>query len=174
MDITHAHHRFARETEGDWILIKLAKDQPAEVLEFVRWLLWCTDPKPVPTPSQARAWMQVLTQRPDESDLEEAQKELIEFLQPQYDPEIGDMPEHVFDLIEKRYGSAEGGKVLSTLIPFDTEALRRAALDAADRSCDLAGLPPATEFARQFDDKIINGEMTVEQVIDALTKHHKK
>lgn len=54
------------------------------------------------------------------------------------------------------------------------EGARAAALAAAERSNIREGLPPASPFARALDSKLIRGEMSYDQVIAALGKHHRQ
>lgn len=54
------------------------------------------------------------------------------------------------------------------------EGARAAALAAAERSNLREGLPPSSPFAREIDTKLIRGEMTYDQAIVALGKHHRQ
>jgi len=54
------------------------------------------------------------------------------------------------------------------------EGARSAALAAAERSNIREGLPPSSPFARELEQRIIRGELTYDQAIDALSKHYRK
>lgn len=46
-------------------------------------------------------------------------------------------------------------------------------LAQADRHCDMEGLPPPSEQARQLDREVLAGRMTLDQAARALVEHHK-
>jgi len=47
-------------------------------------------------------------------------------------------------------------------------------LAAAERSNIREGLPPSSPFARELEQRIIRGELSYDQAIDALGKHYRK
>ncbi|MES0873708.1 hypothetical protein [Sinimarinibacterium thermocellulolyticum] len=53
------------------------------------------------------------------------------------------------------------------------EGARAVALAAAERSNIREGLPPSSMFSRDLDAKLIRGEITYAQAIDALGKHYR-
>lgn len=56
----------------------------------------------------------------------------------------------------------------------DEQRLRKVALEAAERSVRIEGLPPRDWFAKSLDGAYIRGELTADQVAKKLTDHYKK
>lgn len=48
----------------------------------------------------------------------------------------------------------------------------QAALQQADRHCDMEGLPPASDVARQVDAEWTTGRVSTNEVVSALVAHH--
>ena len=63
--------------------------------------------------------------------------------------------------------------VATTLPKVDTAA-RRAALEAAARSCDIEQLPPPSPFAQALYERWISGELDSDQVCRELVAHHQQ
>jgi len=54
------------------------------------------------------------------------------------------------------------------------EMRRRAlALREADHACDREGLPPATSFARAFDDAWTEQRLSADAIVDELVAYHR-
>ena len=60
------------------------------------------------------------------------------------------------------------------LSKLDKQWLRKVALEAADRSVRIEGLPPRDCFARSLDSAYIGGELTANQVARKLADHYQK
>lgn len=48
----------------------------------------------------------------------------------------------------------------------------QAALQQADRHCDMEGLPPASDVALQLDAEWIAGRISTHEAVSALIAHH--
>lgn len=51
---------------------------------------------------------------------------------------------------------------------------RRLALAEADHACDREGLPPASQFARSFDEAWICGTVSADDVVAELVTFHRQ
>jgi len=64
-------------------------------------------------------------------------------------------------------------KVPAAPIPAAQTRARREALAAAERSGIREGLPPVSEFARDVGERYAKGELTGEQGVAEIIKHHR-
>ena len=56
----------------------------------------------------------------------------------------------------------------------DEQRLRMMALEAAERSVQMEGLPPRDRFAKSLDGAYFRGELTADQIAEKLTAQYKQ
>lgn len=49
---------------------------------------------------------------------------------------------------------------------------RRLAIREADASCDLEGLPPTSDFAKEYDERYVTGRISADEIVQELCSFH--